>query len=419
MKKLLKRLDRWADTSRLNPWRLLVMPHPRLTEAETAAFDALLARTPEGGEVQYDLPQPKWWFLHHAVSRGLVLHGTNQTALPELRTRATGDAFGVPVEGLFASDDAIWPLYFATVRRAALKHGYINWAMHIRGASRYLFSIGADPRDPGSWSDGTIYLLPVASFRRTGETRELISAEPLRPRALLHVTPDDFPFRHATIEHGAGDLPRRVVVRHALRPPLPLAAAFAAAFLALAALVATGVLTRLDRWSVHHVMPWARLGSQHLVDVSAVLVPETRSTLGGTLVGLWTYPASPFVSGLIVLACAIVLERRGFRSSAFALCALWVAANVIEVAGKLALSRPSLGVRGFGHSYPSGHTVRSLVVATAIAWTWRRFGPAAFVWAAGVIVALVLLGDHTPSDVLGGALLAGVLLAAASPQRPR
>jgi hypothetical protein len=194
------------------------MPHPRFTEANRLAFDQLLAATPDGGDVAYHLPQPKWWFLHYAVGSGLLLHGTNEGDIEELGTRAQDDAFGAPVVAVFASDDAIWPLYFATVRREALSHGYINWAEHVRGSSRYVFSIGADPAAPGSWSDGTIYLVPGESFRRTGSSRELVSEAAVRPRARLAVTPADFPFRPQTVQHGAGDTPGRVVLRHALRP---------------------------------------------------------------------------------------------------------------------------------------------------------------------------------------------------------
>jgi hypothetical protein len=215
---IVDRLDTWAEYSRLNPWRLLVMPHPTLSAKDRGVFDELLDATPTGTRIDYGLPQPKWWFLHHAVSRGLLLHGTNERELTELRTRATGDAFGAPVTALFASDDAIWPLYFATVNRARLRHGYVNWATHVRGASRYIFSIGADPQDPASWTDGVVHLLPAATFTRTGTTRELVSAEPVSPRATLAVTPDDFPFRAQTIGHEAGATPRRVAVRHALRP---------------------------------------------------------------------------------------------------------------------------------------------------------------------------------------------------------
>ena len=219
MSRSLQRLDRWAERSRLNPYRLLVMPHPRLTAADRAAFDGLLAATPDGGDVVYELAQPKWWFLHHAIGSSLLLHGTNEPGLTVLGTRATGDAHGKPVDALFASDDPIWPLYFATVRRETLRHGYINAALHVRGSSRYLFSIGADPASPDSWCDGTIYLVPAATFHRTGTTRELLSDEPVTPRARLAVTPDDFPFRRQTIEHRAGGSVSGVVLRHALRRP--------------------------------------------------------------------------------------------------------------------------------------------------------------------------------------------------------
>jgi hypothetical protein len=214
---IVDRLDTWAEYSRLNPWRLLVMPHAELTREDRAAFDALLETTATGAAIDYRLVQPKWWFLQHAIESGLLLHGTNARGLTELRTRANGDAFGAAVTALFASDDAIWPLYFATVNRAHLQHGYINWATHVRGTSRYIFSIGADPHDPASWTDGIVHLLPAETFTRTGQTRELVSAEPVRPLASLPVVPDDFPFRAQTIEHGAGDTPRRVVLRHALR----------------------------------------------------------------------------------------------------------------------------------------------------------------------------------------------------------
>ena len=142
----------------------------------------------------------------------------NEGGLDVLGTRANSDAYGAPTDAVFASDDAIWPLYFATVRRGALRYGYINWAVHVRDSGRYVFSIGADPADPDSWSDGTIYLLPAESFRRTGSSRELVSDTAVRPRARLAVTPADFPFRTQTIEHGVGDTPMRVVFRHALRP---------------------------------------------------------------------------------------------------------------------------------------------------------------------------------------------------------
>jgi membrane-associated phospholipid phosphatase len=190
-----------------------------------------------------------------------------------------------------------------------------------------------------------------------------------------------------------------------------VAALAGAAFLVLGALVAAGALTRVDRYAVHRLMPWYRPSTHRLIDPRLAFMPETRPTLGGTLVALWTYPAAPFVSALLVAGCAYVAYRRGNRRLAAAVCALWLAANLIELAGKLVITRPSIGVSGLRHSYPSGHTLRAFVVLAGIAWLSRRAGAVAALWALGVPVALVLIGDHAPSDVVGGLALAACLLA--------
>jgi hypothetical protein len=192
------------------------MPWPRVTADEARAFDELLASTPAGGEIAYDLPQPKWVFLHHLVRSGYLLHGSNEREIEEFRTRPTFDAYQQPIDALFATDDPIWPLYFAVVRREGLDYGYINWCLHVRGESRYLFSIGRDPRRDEAWTSGTIYVLPADTFTATRESRELVSLIPVRPRARLPVTPDDFPFRRRTLEHGKGATPATVVRRAAI-----------------------------------------------------------------------------------------------------------------------------------------------------------------------------------------------------------
>jgi hypothetical protein len=203
----------------LNVWRLLVMRHPDVVP-HTQAFDELLERTPEGGEVNYDLPQPKWWFLHHLLARGFVLHGSNEPAIDEFETRPNFDAHNERhVEAVFASDDAIWPLYFAVVNRPVVR-SLINWCEHPgNGTSRYVFSIGADPRDDASWTTGTIYVLPSATFALTPESRELTSLVPVRPRARLTVEPEDFPFKAKTRGHRRGDSVRKVWLKNGLRLP--------------------------------------------------------------------------------------------------------------------------------------------------------------------------------------------------------
>ena len=124
------------------------------------------------------------------------------------------------VEGVFASDDAIWPLYFATVDRTREQRGLINWCEHAGGRSRYLFAIEGDPSDPQAWSDGAVYALPHETFEATPDSRELVSFVPVRPRLVLPVGPEDFPLRAKTIGFRRGESVRRVSIRHALRPIL-------------------------------------------------------------------------------------------------------------------------------------------------------------------------------------------------------
>jgi membrane-associated phospholipid phosphatase len=175
-------------------------------------------------------------------------------------------------------------------------------------------------------------------------------------------------------------------------------------------LVESGALTHLDRSVLHHLAIWPQTTRHGLIDIRSVFVPELRWTTTGTLVALWTYPASPLASLLIVGVCGWVLARRGGVRAAWSVLALWVAANAIELAGKLVIDRPGWRY-GLRDSYPSGHTIRACAVAAVLAWTWRRAGAPALLWASTVPLALVLLGDHTPTDVIGGLFVAVFLIA--------
>lgn len=184
----------------------------------------------------------------------------------------------------------------------------------------------------------------------------------------------------------------------------------AALFAATAALVASGVLTGLDQYAVSHLMPWLRPRHQPFVTLSSLTLPGVDGPVVRALLDLWTYPAAFVPSGLLVLAVAWRLRSAGEIRAAITWCVLWVAGNAIELAGKLGIDRPPLyrhgvHVSGFDHSLPSGHTIRSLLVAATLAYTWRG-GRLAFLWAAGVLGALVVLGHHTPTDVAAGAFVA-------------
>ena len=194
---------------------------------------------------------------------------------------------------------------------------------------------------------------------------------------------------------------------------------FAAVAVALGALVGHGHLHRLDQYGLSHLSPWLEPQPEHRSHLRA-LAPETRHSLGGTLVALSVYPASFLVSAAIVLAAAAALARRGRGVIGFALVVAWVAANAFELAGKVLVTKPVLQqtswgwhglLPGFNHSLPSGHAMRAFVVAAAVSALWRG-GRVAFLWALAVPFALVAVGDHTITDVIAGTA-AGLALAAA------
>jgi hypothetical protein len=198
----------------VNLWRLHTIPFPDVS-AHADAFDALIDATASGDAVAYTSAAPRWWFLHHLVRHGFVLHGSNNNEIDEFEPRGNFDAHNARhVEGVFASDDAIWPIYFATADRTGGRRGLINWCAHAGAGARYLFALEGEP----SWTDGTVYALPRETFEATPSTRELVSLVAVRPRLRVPVSPSDFPLRERTIGFRRGESVRRVAIRHALRP---------------------------------------------------------------------------------------------------------------------------------------------------------------------------------------------------------
>ena len=193
------------------------------------------------------------------------------------------------------------------------------------------------------------------------------------------------------------------------RPRLAIAGGLLAAL--TATLAATGVLRRVDQYAVDHLMPWLEVRHHPFVTIGALTVPSFEPPAANTALELWTYPAAFVPSLLIVLAVASRLARR----DAIVWCALWLAGNAIELAGKLTLHKPdlyhhTLHAAAFDTSLPSGHTIRALILAGAVACAWRS-GRLALVWAATVPVVLIVEGAHTPSDVVAGVFLVMTLAA--------
>ena len=193
------------------------------------------------------------------------------------------------------------------------------------------------------------------------------------------------------------------------RPRLAIAGGLLAAL--TATLTAAGTLRHVDQYAVDHLMPWLQVRHHPFVTVGALSVPSFDPPAANIALELWTYPAAFLPSLLIVLAAGWRLARR----DAIVWCALWLAGNAVELAGKLTLRKSDLyhhavHVASFDTSLPSGHTIRALILAGAVASAWR-WGRLAFVWAATVPFALVVEGAHTPSDVLAGVFVVLTLAA--------
>jgi len=175
---------------------------------------------------------------------------------------------------------------------------------------------------------------------------------------------------------------------------LPLVLLAALVFLAI--WVDYGVFRGLDRYAYRHLQPLRR------TDWTAL-----------------TLPAEIPFAALILLLAVLKLREAGRRREAAVWVLAFAAALVIELVGKATVARPYVtGSRILGTSvaqgtFPSGHTMRTIVVAGALCAAWPRYR-FWFVGLAVLIVAAVeLTGMHSPSEVIGG-LLGGLGLVAAA-----
>jgi hypothetical protein len=193
-------------------------------------------------------------------------------------------------------------------------------------------------------------------------------------------------------------------------------AAGAAAFAALAGLVAAGSLTSVDEWALDHAMPEAHFtgGKPTLAEALVPLLHTSWHGVVPVVTNVVTVPAAFLVATAIVAAACIALPRR----TAAALAVAYVAGNAIEELTKTTLTRPALTAHGvhvaaYDNSFPSGHTIRTVLIAAAVALAWPRARTWVVAWAVCSVVMIELGALHVPSDIAGGLLLAATLVLAA------
>jgi membrane-associated phospholipid phosphatase len=183
--------------------------------------------------------------------------------------------------------------------------------------------------------------------------------------------------------------------------------AWAAAFAGLGALVAAGALTGFDQWACDHLMPLAGRTSGGAPTLSESLVPLYHAIwqpAGVALTQIVTLPGQVLISLALVAVAA-------WKLRAPAWVAAWFAAVAVEYALRHVLTRPALyrdgvHITAFDSSWPSGHALRCALVAAALATAWPRATTALMAWLVASAVLLEIAGFHTPTDVVGGLLLA-------------
>lgn len=164
---------------------------------------------------------------------------------------------------------------------------------------------------------------------------------------------------------------------------------------------------------------------------------QSASPTLDTLLSLLTFLGNAEITIVFAILMGIALVRRGQAPLAIALWAVFIGGSAIEWAAKHSLPHASVpeslqrhGLNIFHHqfytpySYPSGHAFRTLLLATAISWIWTgaREGAAWLRYLLGALVilmgvAVVYLGDHWASEVVGGFLLATLAVVLLRAQR--
>jgi hypothetical protein len=169
-----------------------------------------------GAEVAYDAAAPKHDFFRYLLERRpVLLHGTGAPEIERFEPQRQTDYDNEWTFAVFATDDPIWPIFFATVNRPVAR-SLINGCSRRYGESHYYFSIGTDPRARDAWRRGWMYVLPRETFSLHPSGPEWLSPVPVRPLARFRVEPADFPFLEDVVGHALGESPGRAVVRATL-----------------------------------------------------------------------------------------------------------------------------------------------------------------------------------------------------------
>jgi undecaprenyl-diphosphatase len=181
--------------------------------------------------------------------------------------------------------------------------------------------------------------------------------------------------------------------------------------LLLEQVVREGPLVRIDTWAANHLHEVVR-----------------DSTLTVDALEVVSFLGKPIWIAIICVPVGLVLLRRGRIRLAIFLATTTIVGGLVDTVVKVAVDRdrPSLEdpvATAFGQSFPSGHSMASVVCYGALLLIFMPVIPVArrrLAVIAGVVLVLAIgfsrlaLGVHFISDVLGGYVLGAAWLIAST-----
>lgn len=187
------------------------MPPIAIDHQEKEAYERLIQHTDIRAGVAsiiYDCPYPKHRFVAYmAEQKGMLVHGSNNQEITNFETRRQTLYNGKYVNAVFATKDAIWPIFYAVFNRAKLVGNFRNGCLRINAHPYryYFFSLTEQTFSNTPWTSGTVYFLPQQSFVRASSASvyfdEWVSEQEVSPLFKMEVGLEDFPLVSMITSH--------------------------------------------------------------------------------------------------------------------------------------------------------------------------------------------------------------------------
>jgi hypothetical protein len=149
------------------------------------------------------------WLGEH---RDVLFHGSSRdlSVLEPIRLSNDTREFGNR-QAVFATDDPVWAVWFAILRRGEGYNSTRNGSLRIAGDDAstrcYFFTVNCGALSKERFGSGYLYVLPRATFELEApiggvlDTAQWASFDAVQPLVRIDVRPEDFPLLEAVAEH--------------------------------------------------------------------------------------------------------------------------------------------------------------------------------------------------------------------------